>query len=135
MRDLQHAQDVVDFLIPPAIAAGDGNAEDVDVFGLQDHQHGLEVGGSRAKSILIDDYLAATVCGARERGAQRHQHGAGGETAEPTPSSGRADHSHCDSNCARALATVTVAPLRSFKRRHSSAACPFASRKVLGPAP
>jgi len=47
---------VGDVLLLPAVAALDGDADDVDVGGLDHHQHRLQV--RAAEGVLVDDDLA-----------------------------------------------------------------------------
>lgn len=49
------------FLITPAVAAGYGNAEHVDILRLQEHQNGLQVRARRTKRVLVNDDLASRV--------------------------------------------------------------------------
>ncbi len=125
-RDLQHPQRMADFLVTPTIAAGHRDAQDLDILGLQHHQDCLEVGGCGTESVLVDDDFAASVRGMHANRRDQHQ-----KQRQGCPNSCHGD----DSNSASAQATVTVAPRRSRNRRHSSAACPFASPSVRGPAP
>jgi hypothetical protein len=57
-HDLEQTQRVGDFLIAPLIAADDGDSEEVDLRGLEQHQQRLHVAAAGAGTILIENDFA-----------------------------------------------------------------------------
>jgi hypothetical protein len=56
--EFEHTERVGDLLVAPLITGDDGDAEHINIRGLQDEQKGLLVGGSRAAGVLIEDDFA-----------------------------------------------------------------------------
>ncbi len=57
LRDLKQPQRVAHFLVAPAVAARDGDAKELHVLRLQQHENCLQIRARRAKGILINDDL------------------------------------------------------------------------------
>ena len=55
IRDFEQAQHMLRLFLHPLISADGGDAEDVKLLGLQEHENRLLVAGSGTPSVLVDD--------------------------------------------------------------------------------
>ena len=62
MDKLEHAQRVLHLFGFPRVAADHGDAEDVGLWGLEQHHHRHLVGAAGAGAVLIDDDHAPGLC-------------------------------------------------------------------------
>jgi hypothetical protein len=57
--DFEEAEGAGDFLVAPLVAGDYGDAEDFDLWRLEEDEKGLHVAAAGAGAVLVDDDLAA----------------------------------------------------------------------------
>jgi hypothetical protein len=112
LRDFQQPQGLIHLFVAPAVAADDGDAEHLDVAGLQQHQYRLQVGTGRTIGVLIDDDQALVRIGPGDRGGQRRD----GENQHP---------------CRERAASIHTGTLKCSKKSRNTCAATSASAALI----
>jgi hypothetical protein len=65
--DFEEAEGAGDFLVAPLVAGDYCDAEDFDLWRLEEDEKGLHVAAAGAGAVLVDDDFAAGLCGGEAR--------------------------------------------------------------------